>query len=258
MKITKCVLIALTIIGGKTLFAQQGNWGTISGRIVVEGSAPVLPDLIAKGDPNVKNANICALKAIPDEKLVVGKEGGLANCFIFLNNRRMKLEIHPDLKKPKPVKIRSEQKGCRFIPHAIVVRTNQKIHCVSMDAHTHNIHTFAVRNNPFNILIAPNDQKGIELEFKKAEPIPLEVKCDIHPWMSARWFIVDHPYAVLTDNKGYFTIKLVPAGVRLKLRIWHEIPGYIKTNGQRDIEVNVPSGGVADLGVIKIPASRLK
>jgi len=96
-KLTGILTVAL-LLSGQSLFAQ--GWGTITGKIVVDGAPPQLPVLVTKGDPNVKDANVCAVKDIPNEKLVVGKKGGLANCFVYLYKRRGKVDIHPSLKKP--------------------------------------------------------------------------------------------------------------------------------------------------------------
>ena len=43
-----------------------------------------------------------------------------------------------------------------------------------------------------------------------AERTPGAVICDIHPWMSAWWMVLDHPYFAVTDAKGNYEIKNVP------------------------------------------------
>ncbi len=253
-KLTGILTVAL-LVSGQSLFAQ--GWGTITGKIVVDGTPPKLPVLVNKGDSTIKDANVCAANDIPNDKLVVGKNGGLANCFVYLYKRRGKVDIHPDLKKPAQEVIKFDNKGCIFTPHAIVVRTDQKVNVINSDACGHNVHTFPLRNGGLNQLVAANDTKGIEIDFKKAEPLPMQVTCDIHPWMTAKWFVVEHPYAVVTDKEGKFTIKLVPEG-KHKFRIWHEIPGYVKKDGERDIKVEIKAGQTVDLGVIKVSAADLK
>ena len=249
------VLVFVLLLSGQNLFAQQ--WGSIKGRIVVQGEVLKLVDLVKKGDSTVKNPLICAANAIPDDSVVVGKKGGLANCFVYIYQRRGTPDIHPLLKKPAQAKLKFDNKGCRFVPHAMVVRSDQVVNCVNSDGCGHNVHTFPLRNNGINQLIAANDQIGINVEFAKGEPLPMQITCDIHPWMTAKWFVVDHPYAVMTDEKGNFEIKLIPPG-KHKFRFWHEKPGYIKQKGKRDIELEIVNNKVIDLGDIKVPAGDLK
>ncbi len=253
-KLTGILVVAL-LLSGQSLFAQ--GWGTITGKVVVDGTPPQLPLLVTKGDTAVNNASVCAVKDIPNDKLIVGKKGGLANCFVYHFQRRGKVDIHPDLKKPAQEKVQFDYKGCIFTPHVLVVRTDQKVNVINSDAIGHNLHTFPLRNDGKNLLLAANDKKGIEIDFQKGEPLPVQVTCDIHPWMTARWFVVEHPYAVVTDKEGKFTIKLVPEG-KHKFRIWHEIPGYIKKDGERDFKVDLKAGQTIDLGVIKVSAADLK
>ncbi|MBL4884896.1 MAG: hypothetical protein JKY95_10220 [Planctomycetaceae bacterium] len=255
MKKMTGILAIAVLLSSQSLFAQ--GWGTITGRIVVDGAPPKLADLVAKNDPTAKDAGICAVNAIPDEKLIVGKKGGLANCVVFLYQRRGTPDIHPDLKKSAEATLKFDNKGCRFIPHTMIVRTDQKVNCTNSDACGHNIHTFPLRNQGLNQLVAANDQEGIDIEFAKGEPLPMQVKCDIHPWMTANWFVCEHPYAIVTDAEGRFTIKLVPEGEH-KFRIWHEVPGYVKKDGDRDVEVEIKAGKVLDLGDIKISAADLE
>lgn len=247
-------MIIAILLSSQALFAQ--GWGTITGKIVVVGDPPKLPDLVTKGVP-VPAAPGCAKHTIPDEKLVVGEKGGLVNCFVYLYQRRGTPDIHPDLIKPAQEKVVFNQKGCRFIPHALVVRTDQKVNCINNDNWEHNIHTFPLRNGGSNRLISTNPGKNFDLEFAKSEPLPIQVKCDIHPWMSARWLIVDHPYAVVSDKEGRFKIEKIPAGEHT-FRIWHEIPGYIRPNGERNIVLSIEEGKTIDLGEIKISAEELK
>ncbi len=249
-------ILAIAILFlGSNLMAQEQGWGSVSGRIVVEGTPPVMPDLVAKG------AAVCAVKAIPDESVIVGKNGGLKNCFVYLCQRRGMPQIHPDLKKSARKKIELKIEGCRYVPHALIVRTDQLINCFSNDIFEHSLHTFPLRNDGMNLLMPAQilrnrHQNNIELKFSLAEPLPMTVSCDLHPWMSARLFVVNHPYAVLTDENGNFMIKNLPAKT-VTLRIWHEIPGYIKMNGERDIELNVPDGNTVSLGTINILATKL-
>ena len=49
----------------------------------------------------------------------------------------------------------------------------------------------------------------------------MSVVCNIHPWMKAYFFVLDHPYFAVTDEKGRFEIQGLPAG-EYTLSAWHE------------------------------------
>ncbi|HCS51266.1 MAG TPA: hypothetical protein DIW81_06685 [Planctomycetaceae bacterium] len=235
----------------QTCLAQ--GWGTIKGKVVVDGTAPNLPPKVTKGDQTVKDANVCAVNGIPDKSITVNDKGELANCFVYLYLRRGTPDIHPDLKKPASDVVEFDQKGCEFLPHALVVRTDQKVKAISNDACGHNVHTYPLKNEAYNLLIGANDKTGALLEHSEAEPLPMQVTCDIHPWMRAYWFVVDHPYAVVTDAEGNFTIENLPEGEH-DFRIWHERVGYI----ERGLEIEVKDGKVTDVGTIKVDAKDLE
>ncbi len=247
MKKVIAVLVIVVLLSEGKLFAQSDGWGSVSGRIVFDGVIPVLPNLVEKG------AAGCVVKAIPNERIIVGKNGGLKNCFVYLYLRRGKPLIHPDLMKSTQEKVELEAKDCRFVPHSLIVRTDQTINFFSNDIFEHSIHTFPFRNDGVNRVVPVQNQRGIDLEFPVAEPLPMSIVCDLHPWMSANLFVVDHPYAVLTDKNGNFTIEKLPAKT-VTFRIWHEVYGYIKLNGKRDIKIDIPDGKTAKLGIIKVPA----
>lgn len=245
-----CSFLALAVaLSAGDVLAQE--WGHLKGKIVVNGTVPKLAPLVKEG-ANVKDANVCAVKDLPDDSLVVGENGELANCFVYLYMRRGTPEIHPDLKKPAEPAVKLDNLQCRFVPHAGIVRTDQVLNTINSDACGHNVHTFPLKNNAHNLLISANDTKGVNLEFSQGELLPMQVKCDIHPWMTAYWMVVDHPYATVTDSEGNYFIENMPAG-KHTIRIWHERVGYI----ERSLDVEIKGGEASDLGTIKVDADKL-
>lgn len=87
--------------------------------------------------------------------------------------------------------------------------------------------------------------------MKVAESLPTQIKCDIHPWMSAYVLVLDHPYAAVTDQYGKFKIENLPAG-ELEFRYWHERPGYV----EKSVKIKIEAGTTKDLGTIKVPAAK--
>lgn len=227
----------------------RAQWGGLKGRVVVTGEIPDVPLLNAKGDTQVKEP-ICRAHDIADESLLIDAETkGLANVFVFL--QRAPQEIHPDLAAVPDEPLVFDQKECRFTPHAMVVRTGRTVLVMSDDPILHNTHTFPTFNSPQNIAIAPNDREGIPFTFRQREPSPVQVKCDLHPWMIAWWLVVDHPYAALTDEKGEFSIENLPAGEH-RFRVWHERAGWL----DRSLSVRVPDGKTAAIS-IEVPTDEL-
>jgi hypothetical protein len=96
--------------------------------------------------------------------------------------------------------------------------TGVKVDLKNSDPVNHNINS-RLRNNGFNKLLSA--AKDEMLPVSEAERTPGELTCDIHPWMKAYWMVLDNPYFAVTDDKGNFEIKQVPAGTQ-KVVVWHE------------------------------------
>jgi len=231
--------------------SAEAQWGTIKGQVVVTGDIAPLKLLVTKGDGAVKDSSVCAAEDVPDESLVVdAKTKGIANVVVWLIKKPTK--IHPDLAKPKDAEVVFDQKGCRFLPHVLLVRTDQKVRVLSDDAIAHNTHTYPLKNKQENFIVSPNDRKGVLLPLQSLEErLPAKVGCDIHPWMQAWWVILDHPYAAVTNEKGEFEITNLPTGDH-EFRVWQEKVGYL----EKKYEVKVKAGDNA-LPPIKVPAATL-
>ncbi len=223
----------------------SGDWGDISGQFVLDGKAPEVPKL-----QNGKEA-MCA-KEIPSDELLIGKDNGLSNVFIYIPATK-KPKVHPDLAQPKDKELVLDQQGCRFTPHTMFVRAGQTVLVKSMDDFNHNTRTAPIKNDPINVTVAPKSRDGLPWKLKLAESLPTQIKCDIHPWMTAWCLILDHPYGAISDADGKFKLTSVPVGDH-EFRVWHEFGGgqYI----EKAFKVSVKSGS-NDLGKIKVPVAKL-
>ncbi len=249
------LIIAAILVSGLSVLApaevSAAGWGSVTGQFVFDGDIPKPTVQRTKGDPNVKDAAVCAKMDHLNNDLVINPENkGIQNIFMYM--RRAK-SVHPELKESKEKTVVFDQKGCTFFPHALIVRTDQKVLVKSGDDVAHNTHTFPLKNQAVNFILAPNDRAGKEVANPIAEILPTQVKCDIHPWMTAYWFVCDHPYAVVSDKDGKFTIKNLPEG-KNDFRIWHEKVGYV----ERKFTVNIKDGETLDLGEIKVSAAKFK
>lgn len=224
---------------------EAKGYGSLVGTVTFEGTAKELPPLIAVGDAKVKPEDkaVCAAAPIPDESLEVNSTNkGIANVVIFLEKRPA--NIKPELAKPPTDPVFFDQKGCRFMPHVLAVQAGQPLLVISDDAIPHNTHTKPARNNEFNSVIKPKDRTGTPCTYKKPEATPISVICDLHSWMKAYHFPVDHPYFAVTDRDGKFKIEGLPAG-KHAFNVWHERgPGeshFLERKMQITIEVDKPT-----------------
>ena len=227
-------------------FAQGG---TVEGQVVFDGTPPQLAPKVKKGDPTAKDAQVCAADDVPDESLVVDPATkGIANVVVYL--RKAPANIPADLKKSKEKEVVLDQKGCRYFPHVIALRTDQSLKCISSDAVAHNVHIKPLANDAKNFVVSPNDQQGTLVSLTKAETLPVNVNCDIHPFMQAYCVITDHPYVAVTDKEGKFKIEGLPPGEH-SFTVWQEKSGYI----ERALKVTVKAG-TQTIPTIKAPAAK--
>lgn len=250
----KRLFAAATLVAAMVSAASAADYGKVTGQVVLDGAAPKVALKVKKGDAAVKDPAVCAKDDVPSDDLIVNPENkGISDVFVYIKKVDA-AKVHPDLKKSKDAEVVFDQKGCRFVPHTLVVRQDQVVVVKSDDAIQHNTHTYSIRNQGQNFIVGASDRVGVKMpKFSQTESLPFQVKCDIHPWMSAWWLVVDHPYATTTDKDGKFTLDKLPVGEH-DIVIWQEAAGYI----EKKITVKVTANGTTDLKVIKAPVSKFK
>jgi len=208
--------------GGAASVAE--GFGTFKGRVRFQGTVPSLAVKVSQGAA-IKDADICAAVDVPDESLVVNSDGGVANVFVYLQ------KVPKGAKKTEPSEepVIFDQKGCRFIPHALVVRVGQPVRVVSGDQIAHNTHTLPTRNSESNNIVERGSRTGFMVNYTKTENVPFRVICDFHSWMLAYHLALDHPFGAVTDANGEFEIPDLPAGEH-KFVVWHEGSGFLTRN----------------------------
>ena len=255
---TATTLCALAIVASATGSSAQ-EWGTLTGRLVLDGAAPDPAAINVSKDPEY-----CGQYNLVEETVVIGKEGGLTNAFVYLYLKRGKtVPVHPDLEAIPAEPAVLNNKGCRFEPHALLLRTGQKLRVQSSDPIGHNTNLTLIRGIGFNQSV-PMANPLIKT-FDKSEPFPMSVVCNIHPWMKAHILIRDNPYMAITGEDGSFEIKNMPAGEH-EFIFWHESMGNLKnvslgssgkTSRKGRAKLKIPAGGTLELGDIKIAPANL-
>lgn len=230
------LLIALLLnLNASSLLAE--GWGNVEGQIVLEGEIPKISLLVDDGEVKV-----------PDESRMFDSDTkGIANVAIYL---RAAPEIHPDLKDSYEKFVEFKIRNRKYGPHALVVRTDQKVRVSNGDQETYSIRINTFRNT-LPCFLPPPKGDSIEFQLPFAETIPVRIACDFHPWMRAWWVVVDHPYAAMTDRNGNFHIRKLPAGEH-SFRVWHERTGYIN----RKLTVTVEADRTTKLEPISVPVEK--
>lgn len=147
-----------------------------------------------------------------------------------------------DVPEPAPVgtpgRATMDQRNEAFVPRVLVVRTGTTVDFPNHDAVLHNVSS-ASRAKPFDLGMFP---RGETRSVTFDTPGVVEIRCHVHPRMSA--FIVVHsgPSAAVTDARGSYTIADVPPG-SYGVRVWHE------STGERPATVTVRENVVQPLDV---------
>ena len=203
--------------------APAAGFGNLAGTVLFDGAPPELSPAVTAGQ-DVRDKDVCSAKAIPDESLQVDAETkGVRNVFIYLEKPPAGVDAGP----VPDTRIEFDQIGCRFTPHVLAVRTKQTVFILNSDPVAHNTHTFPNRNVAFNGVVKVNEKEGVPLVYARSEQVPLEVKCDFHPWMRGYHLPLEHSFVGLTDEKGKFEIKGLPSGTH-SFRVWQEKGGLLE------------------------------
>lgn len=91
----------------------------------------------------------------------------------------------------------------------------------------HNVFAAAQVNRPFNLGMTLSVRRLVR-KFEHPE-VMVPLRCNVHPWMASYAGVLAHPYYDVTDDKGFFRLKKIPAG-QYEITAWHERLGILKEN----------------------------
>ena len=200
-------LAALSVWPGVAFAAS-----TITGTATFTGKAPALKPLAMDADP------ACAKKhstPVASERLVLGSGNTMANVMVYVSKGVPAGKTWP---APKTA-VTLDQNGCQYKPHVMGVMVGQQYKILNSDGILHNVHTLPKINKAFNRAM-PATSKEATTTFDKEEAI-FEIKCDVHPWMSAYVGAFTHPFYSVTSADGKFSISGLDAGT-YEITAWHE------------------------------------
>jgi plastocyanin len=200
-------LVAMSVWPGVAVVASS-----ITGTVTFSGTAPTLRPLAMDADP------ACAKMhsgPVPSEMLVLGSGNTMGNIMVWVSKGLPAGKTWPAPAAPVVL----DQKGCQYVPHVQGIMVGQAYRILNSDGILHNVHTLPKINPSFNRPMPPT-LKEATTTFAKPEPI-FQIKCDVHPWMTAYIGVFTHPFFSATSTDGKFTISGLDPGT-YEITAWHE------------------------------------
>ena len=201
--------------------------GTIKGAVKFMG-APIEQKMLAV----TADHYICGKEKAP-EALLLSAAKGIRYAVVSLRNPPAGVTW------PGPVPpVQVDQKSCVYVPRVVLVPLGGTVEFLNSDRLLHNLHSLSSANRRFN-RTQPTG-RTIPIVFTKPETV--RVDCELHPWMRAWVVVAEHPFYVITNEQGEFTLDNVPPG-QYTLQVWQE------TLGSTTKDVTVSDQGITTLTV---------
>ncbi|MFT5052134.1 MAG: plastocyanin [Chlamydiales bacterium] len=215
----------IAMAGGSTTTTPKATGttavtGIITGKIDYDGEAPKVKQLTVsdeQGKGCCADSDGASCIDAGDRSILVDAAGGIANVVVSVRTDTL-----PD---PLGEPIKLDQSKCRFEPHIIVIPVGSSVSYINSDGVSHNIHTYARKNDGLNKTVSAGT--ALSQTFDQKESV--KVTCDIHPWMTSWIYVTDSPYYAVTGADGTFEIPGLEPGT-YDVDIWHETLG--KSNGE--------------------------
>ncbi len=233
----------------------QAQTGTIKGRLIWgDDNIPEAKVAVEKGK-SAKDPDLCAKdEPILSRDLVIDpKTKGVAFAFAYLLRPKGDSTQQTQALLSKTPEVVLDQKNCEFQPYALPFHKDQKLVIKSSDPKSHNVRFSGIINTGINQMVAPQGELKVTLNSEK---LPMELHCDIHPWMKGYLLVLDHPFFTTTATDGSFEIKGVPAGDQ-NLILWQNRVGYANPGTFRGMPVAVKAGETTDVGDVKLDPAKV-
>jgi len=207
---------ALILVAGLACLSLTA--GEVTGTVTWDDKVPKMRPLSMDADPVCANHH--TEEPAVNETLVLGEGNTMANIFVQVVGGL------PDKKHSPPSEPAVlDQKGCLYVPHVLAVMVDQDVKILNSDGILHNVNVSAKKNRGFNLGMPKGTTEAVK-SFSEEE-LPIDLKCNVHPWMKAYLMVVSHPYFDVTDKDGSFAISGLPPGT-YEIEAWHERAGTRK------------------------------
>jgi len=207
--------------------ASLSNAGTITGKINFQGPKP--PATMIKMNADPKCIKMHGGKDVPSQVVTLNSNNTLKDVFVYIKSGLEGKKFPASTQK-----LTITQEGCQYKPHVFGMMVNQPLEIVNDDQTLHNIHALPKNSKGFNIA-QPKQGMKMTKTFDKPE-VMVKLKCEVHNWMAAYVGVLDNPFYSVSDDKGTFTIKDLPAGD-------YEVEAWQEKYGTQTMKVTV---GAAD------------
>jgi plastocyanin len=247
MKLTKVLAglaaVGLLVAASPSAIAEDG--ATIKGTVTYEAKVRKRKTIKTDADPFC--ATVHADKPLLSDAMIHNKETkAVQHVFVYVKKGL------PDKKYETPTTpVKLDQNGCRYEPRVFGIMKGQKLEISNSDDTAHNIHALPKKNDEFNFSQPKKGAKDTKSFAKKEMKLP--IKCDVHNWMKAWAYVMDHPYFAVTNEKGEYEIKGLPPG-KYTIEAVHEK----KKPGKKSLEIEVASGETKTLDFVYKPKKKKK
>ncbi|KAA1260390.1 hypothetical protein LF1_29300 [Rubripirellula obstinata] len=238
-----------------TLHSSAAETGDLKIQFKYGGDAPEAKSITPTAD-----GEYCGKHEIVDPRLLVnGENQGLKNVLVYVYTGRGGSDLDYDGGEPETKELANQD--CQFEPHIVIAKAGDTLKVTNPDEIGHNANIQFFKNDSVNPMIPAGQEILVELE--EPEPAPITVSCNIHPWMTAKLVVLDHPYAAVSDSDGNLVIKGLPVGEELVFRMFHEsarikeaeVDGKKVKWKKSRFEVKIQPG-VNDMGTVVLDADQ--
>jgi len=214
----RCLLVLPALIAFASFAYADVKYVTIQGQVKWNGDKAPAAELVNfKGHVDQPACCKDGKTLASTDVEVDAKSLGLKNVVVWLRpddkvkeNTFPLNKVKPDLLKIKSKEHVIDQPMCLFEPKITIARAGDTLVVKNSSKIGHNVNYSSDIESQNSLLPA-----GAEMKPKlplAAQRTPIAVACNIHPWMTAKVRVFDHPYYALTDKDGKFEIKDVPVG----------------------------------------------
>lgn len=225
--------------------------GHIAGSIKFIGAPPPRARIDMSADPYCASHHA---GAVLDPALIINDNHTLRQAFIYIARGLGRYRFQPPA---WPVELK--QTGCMFAPRVLGIMAGQALQVSSQDATPHNVHFIGPAGADWNLALAPQ-APAIQRRFPESAvaATPVEVVCNVHPWMRAWVGVRPNPYFYVTGRSGKYHFPPLPPGT-YTVAAWQERlgleqqqvrlapDGHIRLNFQFPRPSNGKAGGAPGL-----------